>query len=69
MTKITCDRCGVEIDRNSNWGNCTTCGDDLCEKCSGGFTDDGECGDCFDKRMNAHADAEARLIFNISDGR
>ena len=69
MTKITCDRCGAEIDRNSNWGNCTTCGDDLCEKCSGGFTDDGECGDCFDKRMNAHADAEARLIFNISDGR
>ena len=34
-----------------------------------GFTDDGECVDCFDKRMNAHADAEARLIFNISDGR
>jgi hypothetical protein len=43
---MDCDRCGKEIDRLSDWGNCLLCGDDLCVACSGGFDDEGECLDC-----------------------
>jgi len=43
---IFCDRCGVEFAKDTNWGNCTKCGDDLCEKCAGGFNDLGECKKC-----------------------
>lgn len=49
ITKITCDRCSTVIDRHSNWGNCIECGDDLCEKCSGGFDDWGYCKSCEEK--------------------
>lgn len=49
---LFCDRCHAEIDRNSNWGNCTLCGDDLCEKCSGGFNAEGECKKCNGLRID-----------------
>lgn len=41
-----CDRCHKEIQEDSNWGNCTNCGDDLCPECSGGFDEYGYCKLC-----------------------
>ena len=50
-----CDECHKEIDTSRNlrtmsaWGNCTDCGDDLCEECvkkRGGFDENGRCGRC-----------------------
>lgn len=43
---IQCDRCRTWVSRDSEWGNCTACGDDLCHACSGGFDDDGACRAC-----------------------
>lgn len=50
MERLYCDRCGDPIDQNTNWGNCTECGDDLCENCVPyGFDNEGRCGTCHTK--------------------
>lgn len=41
-----CDRCHRPIDPASNWGNCLSCGDDLCADCAGGFDEHGQCKLC-----------------------
>jgi len=50
---MRCDRCGRKM--NSYWeidgeegvgGNCTDCGENLCAKCAGGWSEDGRCKRC-----------------------
>ncbi|WP_187152049.1 hypothetical protein [Treponema endosymbiont of Eucomonympha sp.] len=51
---MNCDVCGQEVDENKGvdgvyWGNCYTCGDNLCAGCAvkrGGWNDEGECMEC-----------------------
>ena len=43
---ISCNRCGKECNPDTNWGNCTLCGDDICAECSTGFNEHGECEKC-----------------------
>lgn len=63
---MKCDRCGVDI---TDWpwksGNCTNCGDNLCEVCAGGFNDDGECAQCVSAyRYYVHKDIFQFEIIN-----
>jgi hypothetical protein len=47
MGEHICDRCGKEYNGlYDNGGNCTCCGDNLCEKCAGKWTEDGGCERC-----------------------
>ena len=55
MKMLRCDRCLEEMDENwhpllgnktKTGGSCTTCGEDLCPDCSGGFDKKGECERC-----------------------
>jgi predicted amidophosphoribosyltransferase len=68
---MTCDRCKKEIDQlSSNWGNCTECGDNLCESCSGGFDAKGTCEKCllklqFDKARELAESFREQAVANL----
>lgn len=61
-----CDRCGVVIDEESDWGNCTDCGDDLCPTCAVSFDDEGVCKRCVDRRPSP---LERNTLLYTKDGR
>jgi hypothetical protein len=45
---IRCDRCKKDITKEfyDLGGNCTECGDDLCESCAGTWDEEGRCESC-----------------------
>lgn len=47
---MLCDRCFKKIDSHEDWGNCTICGENLCERCAEEWNDEGECLYCQEKR-------------------
>jgi hypothetical protein len=69
VSKIFCDRCGEVCKPQSNWGNCTLCGDNICENCiPQGFDDNGCCGTCGEHNKEAPKAAKPRIDPNLCLG-
>lgn len=49
VTSTLCDCCHDIIEREEDWGNCTACGDNLCEACAGSWDEEGRCLACHNK--------------------